>query len=93
MNTRGHACDAYLFAITLLHYLEWRSNTERMDKTLCVRVPEALLLPLDEIASRLSELAKGAPVSRSAALRAALERGIAALSQELDAPARSRKTS
>ncbi len=62
-----------------------------MDKTLCVRVPEALLSPLDQIASRLSELAMGAPVSRSAALRAALERGIEILKQELDNPPKARR--
>lgn len=54
-----------------------------MGKTLPVRLEDDLVERLDALAELLTERAAGVKVSRSAAMRAALERGLEALEGEL----------
>lgn len=50
-----------------------------------VRIDKALVARLDAVAAAMSARAAGAPVKRSSAIRAALERGIDALEAEFGA--------
>jgi hypothetical protein len=54
-------------------------------KTLPLRLDEELIARLDRLAATMTERAGGAEISRAAALRAALSRGLDALEAELGA--------
>lgn len=60
-------------------------------RTLPIRLEDDLIDRLDSLAAALSERAAGAKVSRTAAMRAAMERGLEALEAELGAGVRRRK--
>ena len=60
-------------------------------KTLPIRLEDDLIARLDALAAALTERAAGAKVSRTAAMRAALERGLQALEAEVGTSARRRK--
>jgi predicted transcriptional regulator len=53
------------------------------DAPLSIRIPDDLLMRLDRIASAMSKRAAGAEVTRSAALRVALARGLEVLEARL----------
>ena len=60
------------------------------DTPLSIRVPDDLLMRLDRLASTMSRRAAGAVVTRSAALRVALARGLDVLEQRLEVGKRRR---
>jgi predicted transcriptional regulator len=53
------------------------------DSPLSIRIPDELLTRLDRMASAMSKRAAGAEVTRSAALRVALARGLEVLEARL----------
>jgi hypothetical protein len=53
-----------------------------LDKPFAIRLDADILERIDRIATVLSAKAAGAPVSRSVALRVALDRGLASLETE-----------
>jgi predicted transcriptional regulator len=57
-----------------------------VSKTLPVRIEEDLISRLDWLADALTRRAAGAKVSRSSAMRVAVERGLESLEGELGAP-------
>lgn len=61
-------------------------------KTIPVRLEDELIARLDALAAALTERTAGVKVSRSAAMRAALERGLASLEDETGMSARRRKS-
>lgn len=60
-------------------------------KTLPIRLEDDLIARLDALAAALTERAAGVKVSRTAAMRAALERGLSALEAEAGTSPRRRK--
>jgi len=60
-------------------------------KTLPIRLEDDLIARLDALAAALTERAAGVKVSRTAAMRAALERGLVALEAEAGTSTRRRK--
>lgn len=54
-----------------------------IERPLAIRLTDALIERLDRIAESLSERAAGTRISRSQAIRAAIERGVADLEGEL----------
>jgi hypothetical protein len=60
------------------------------DPPLSIRIPDDLLVRLDRMASAMSKRAAGAEVTRSAALRVALARGLEVLEARLSVPGRRR---
>jgi hypothetical protein len=60
------------------------------DPPLSIRIPDDLLVRLDRMASAMSKRAAGAAVTRSAALRVALARGLEVLEARLAVPRRRR---
>lgn len=61
-------------------------------RTIPIRLEDELIERLDALATALTERAAGVKVTRTAAMRAALERGIEALEAEAGVPGRRRKT-
>ncbi len=60
------------------------------DTPLSIRIPDELLVRLDRMANAMSKRAAGAEVTRSAALRVALARGLDVLEARLDVAKRRR---
>jgi predicted transcriptional regulator len=59
-----------------------------VSKTIPIRLDDDLVARLDALAAALTERAAGVKVTRTAAMRTALERGIAALESEVGPVAR-----
>jgi predicted transcriptional regulator len=56
------------------------------DRTIPIRLDESTIQRLDQLAEALTTRAQGAKVSRTAAMRVAVERGLDVLEAELDVP-------
>lgn len=61
-------------------------------KTIPIRLEDDLIARLDALAAALTERAAGVKVTRTAAMRAALERGLESLEDEAGLSSKRRKT-
>lgn len=62
-----------------------------VSKTIPIRLEDDLVARLDALAAVLTERAAGVKVTRTAAMRSALERGLEALEDEVGTPRRKPK--